>query len=82
MGKFYDYIPDELVPWIQKQEMFFVATAPLSGTGHVNISPKGLRGTFHAVSNNCVWYQDITGSGAYLVYSQIFTKVTDLICCA
>lgn len=65
MGAFTDTIPDKLIKWIQKQEMFFVATAPLSGNGHVNISPKGLRGTFHVVSNTRVWYQDLSGSGAY-----------------
>ena len=40
MVKFYDDIPDFLVDWIPKQEMFWVATAPLSGEGHVNVSPR------------------------------------------
>lgn len=50
MGKFYEEIPDNLLEWIPKQEVFWVATAPLSGDGHVNVSPKGLRGTFHVES--------------------------------
>lgn len=50
MGKFYDEIPDFLIDWIPKQEVFWVATAPLSGEGHVNVSPKGLQGTFHIES--------------------------------
>ncbi|OCH88361.1 hypothetical protein OBBRIDRAFT_813699 [Obba rivulosa] len=64
MGKFYDAIPADLAEWIVKQEVFWVATAPLSAEGHVNISPKGLRGTFHVVNENKVWYQDVTGSGS------------------
>ncbi|KAF7977742.1 hypothetical protein HWV62_2822 [Athelia sp. TMB] len=35
MGKFFNDIPSFLIPWLAEQEMFWVATAPLSG-GHVN----------------------------------------------
>ncbi|KAI0656851.1 hypothetical protein C8Q70DRAFT_1056432 [Cubamyces menziesii] len=63
MVKFYDHIPPDLIKWLLKQEMFCVATAPLSPDGHVNLSPKGLKGSFHIISPNRVWYQDITGSG-------------------
>ena len=78
MGGFTDSISDNLIPWIEKQEMFFVATAPLSGTGHVNVSPKGLRGTFHVVSKNCVWYQDVSGSGTYAMWAVRSSMVTFL----
>jgi hypothetical protein len=40
MGKIYDSIDDRLSDWIQRQQMFFVATAPLSDSGLVNCSPK------------------------------------------
>ena len=63
MGLFFDEIPDNLLAWIRKQEMFFIATAPLSGDGHVNVSPKGLRGSFVVESKNRVWYEDLSGSG-------------------
>ncbi|KAI0735545.1 hypothetical protein C8Q76DRAFT_712734 [Earliella scabrosa] len=63
MGKFYDAIPPELIPWLLKQELFWVATAPLSPEAHVNVSPKGVRDSFHVVSPTRVWYQDLTGSG-------------------
>lgn len=43
--------------------MFFVATAPLDGSGHVNVSPKGLD-TFILVGPNRAAYLDLTGSGA------------------
>lgn len=52
MGRTYDHIPDNIIQWVKKQEVFWVATAPLSGEGHVNLSPKGLRGTFHVEGPN------------------------------
>ncbi|KAH0579281.1 hypothetical protein J132_09963 [Termitomyces sp. J132] len=63
MVKYYDSIPDFLLPWIEKQKMFWVATAPLTGDGLVNVSPKGMTGTFHIINTNKVWYEDLTGSG-------------------
>ncbi|KDQ59409.1 hypothetical protein JAAARDRAFT_127292 [Jaapia argillacea MUCL 33604] len=63
MVKYFDTITPQLLPWIEKQQMFWVATAPLSGDGHVNVSPKGVEGTFHVVDGNRVWYEDLTGSG-------------------
>lgn len=45
MGRFYDKIPDEdseYFDWIKDQKMFWVATAPISSQGHVNVSPKGM----------------------------------------
>ncbi|KAJ3822299.1 hypothetical protein F5880DRAFT_1613925 [Lentinula raphanica] len=63
MGQFHDEIPDFLITWIQKQEVFWVATSPLSAEGHVNVSTKGLKGTFHIIDSKRVWYEDLTGSG-------------------
>jgi hypothetical protein len=37
-------------------------TAPLSGTGHINISPKGGR-AYGILSPTKFWYMDLTGSG-------------------
>ncbi|PWN31941.1 uncharacterized protein FA14DRAFT_162271 [Meira miltonrushii] len=62
MGKIYDEIPDNLVAFIQKSKMFFVATSPLNG-GSVNVSPKANEGTFEYVNKNRVRYMDLTGSG-------------------
>jgi hypothetical protein len=50
MGKFFEEMPQNVMDWIPKQETFWVATAPLGTDGHVNVSPKGLRGTFHILS--------------------------------
>ncbi len=56
----------ELTPvhqeFIQKQQLFFVATAPLTANGHVNVSPKGLD-AFRVLSPTQVAYLDLTGSG-------------------
>lgn len=42
--------------------MFFVSTAPLSGDGLINCSPKGLD-TFRILGSHEVAYLDLTGSG-------------------
>jgi hypothetical protein len=62
MAKFFDSISDEFAEWIAKQHLFFVASAPLSAEGHVNMSPKG-RDSLRVLSPNCVAYVDMTGSG-------------------
>ncbi|KAG6861169.1 hypothetical protein C0995_002976 [Termitomyces sp. Mi166 len=52
MGKFYDFIPDFLMPWIEKQKIFWVMTAPLTVDGLVNVSPKSMTGSFHIIDAN------------------------------
>lgn len=49
--------------FIQKQRMFFVATAPLADDGLINLSPKGLDNTFAVIDDSTVAYLDLTGSG-------------------
>ena len=56
-------IDDGVETFILAQHMFFVGTAP-SGDGHVNISPKGLPGSFVVLGPLRVAYLDLTGSGA------------------
>lgn len=63
MGQFYETIPQSLFKWILAQKMFWVATAPLAGSGHVNISPKGGE-YFGVVDERTFWYMDLTGSGS------------------
>jgi len=62
MGKNYDAIDDSLKDFIQRQQMFFVATAPLSGSGTVNLSPKGLD-SLRILDDQTVVYADLVGSG-------------------
>lgn len=66
MVQYFDKIPDFLFSWIDKQKVFWVATAPLTANGLVNISPKGTVGSFRVVNANKVWYEDLTGSGESL----------------
>jgi hypothetical protein len=63
MGTTLDSITPALAGWIAKQHLFFVATAPLAGDGHVNCSPKGLD-SLRILGSNRVAYLDLTGSGA------------------
>ncbi len=63
MSKVYESITPELVNWIEQQHLYFVATAPLSGDGLVNCSPKGMD-SFRVLGPNQVAYLDLTGSGA------------------
>lgn len=55
-------ITNELQQFIAAQHIFFVATAPLSTEGRVNLSPKGLD-SFRVLSPQQVAYLDLTGSG-------------------
>lgn len=63
MGKVYDGIDDKLADWLTEQPMFMVGTAPLAGDGLINLSPKGMRGTFAVLAPRQVAYLDVTGSG-------------------
>lgn len=62
MGKVYDQLDDSLQAFIREQHMFFVATAPLSGGGLVNVSPKGLD-TLRILGPKSIAYIDLMGSG-------------------
>lgn len=63
MGKVFDGIDAKLATWIREQHLFFVATAPLSAEGHVNVSPRGLD-SLSILDPNTVAWLDLTGSGA------------------
>lgn len=63
MGKVYDGIDDRLRDFIDRQRVFFVATAPGGADGHVNVSPKGMTGTFVVLDAHRVAYLDYHGSG-------------------
>lgn len=64
MGQVYDTIDDKLAAWIGRQPLFFVASAPLDETGHVNLSPKGEpAATLRIIGPTTVAYLDLTGSG-------------------
>jgi Pyridoxamine 5'-phosphate oxidase len=64
MGKVYGQIDTRLRAFIEQQPVFFVATAPLAGDGHVNLSPKGRSGTLTVLGPHTVAYLDFGGSHA------------------
>jgi hypothetical protein len=64
MGKIFPAIDEHLRRWIAAQPVFFVATAPLSSEGHVNLSPKGPIDTLRVLDDHTVAYLDMVGSGA------------------
>ncbi|MEU2895545.1 pyridoxamine 5'-phosphate oxidase family protein [Streptomyces sp. NPDC088106] len=64
MGKTYERIDGRLRSFIEEQPVFFTATAPLSADGTVNLSPKGLKGSFVILDELTVAYLDFAGSNA------------------
>ncbi|MET8972412.1 pyridoxamine 5'-phosphate oxidase family protein [Streptomyces hydrogenans] len=64
MGKTYERIDGRLRGFIEEQPLYFTATAPLSGDGHVNLSPKGRRGTLVVLDELTLAYIDFGGSTA------------------
>ena len=74
MGKLHDSIKPAHREFIEQQHIFFVATAPLSADGRVNLSPKGLD-CFRVLSEHQVGYMgyrvaDVIGHG--LIQHRVF----------
>ena len=64
MGQVHERIDGRLRAFIERQHVFFVATAPSGPGGHVNVSPKGVGGTFAVLDEHTVAYADVTAAGA------------------
>ncbi len=64
MAKVFEEIDATMREWIARQPLFFVASAPLSSEGHVNLSPKGPIGSLRVLGPHVVAYLDVLGSGA------------------
>lgn len=64
MGKTYERIDGRLRTFIEEQHIFFTATAPLDADGTVNLSPKGVTGSFAVIDERTVAYLDFAGSNA------------------
>jgi len=60
VAEFFDAITDKQQTFVEKQPMFFVATA--ASDGRVNLSPKGYD-AFRVLGPNRVAYLDLSGSG-------------------
>jgi hypothetical protein len=64
VAKVFEELDEHLRGWIERQAMFFVATAPLSADGLVNVSPKGPIGSLRVLDDRTVAYLDVSGSGS------------------
>jgi Pyridoxamine 5'-phosphate oxidase len=82
MGTVYAEIDQKLRDWLLAQPVFFVGTAPLSADGHVNISPKGMDGTFAVLGPHRVGYLDYYGSGAETIAHLRENGRIVIMCCA
>ena len=60
MARFYDRLTPELTQFIERQHVFFTASA--ASQGRINLSPKGMD-TFRVLAADHVAYLDLTGSG-------------------
>lgn len=69
MAKLFDGVTLELKDFIHQQRLFFAATASLSLTGHINLSPKGLD-SFQILSPTRTAYLDLTGSGLLIPFGR------------
>ncbi len=63
MGRTYEAIDDVLASFLLSQPVFFVASAPVSGDGVVNCSPKSNDGELAVIDPHHLAYFDRTGSG-------------------
>jgi hypothetical protein len=80
MGKEYPEIDQTIRDWIEKQKLFFVSTAPLSASGLVNCSPKGMD-TFRVLGSRSIGYLDLTGSGVETIaHLKENRRITIMMC--
>jgi hypothetical protein len=82
MANVFDEIDDKLAAWLLAQPVFFVGTAPLAADGHVNVSPKGMGGTFAVLGPHRVAYLDYFGSGAETIAHVRENARIVVMCCA
>ncbi|CAN5204574.1 pyridoxamine 5'-phosphate oxidase family protein [soil metagenome] len=80
MARTYETIDAGLAEFLESQPVFFVATAPLAGDGHVNVSPKG-HDTLRVLDPTTVAYLDLTGSGVETVaHLRENGRITIMVC--
>ncbi|GAA1522773.1 pyridoxamine 5'-phosphate oxidase family protein [Nocardioides humi] len=64
MGKIHARVEGRLRSFVERQHVFFVGTAPLAGDGHVNVSPRGVPGSFGMLDEHTFAWVDTSGSGS------------------
>lgn len=79
MGKRFEALTSEHIEFIQKQHMFFVATATVESK--INLSPKGLD-SFRIVDANRIIWLNLTGSGNETAAHLLQNKRMTIMFCA
>lgn len=79
MGQRFDRLSEKHVRFIEKQQMFFVATA--AADGRVNLSPKGMDSLRVVDENRIVWL-NVTGSGNETAAHVLMNPRMTLMWCA
>jgi len=80
LGTEFQEIDERLQQWMQRQQLFFVATAPLAADGLVNCSPKGLD-TLRVLGPKRIAYLDLGGSGIETVaHLRENRRITIMLC--
>jgi predicted pyridoxine 5'-phosphate oxidase superfamily flavin-nucleotide-binding protein len=64
VGKVHARIDARMRDFVARQHVFFVGTAPRADDGHVNVSPRGLPGTFGLIGERTFAWVDTSGSGS------------------
>ena len=64
MGKVHASVDGRLRAFVERQHVFFVGTAPLASNGHLNVSPRGIPGTFGLLDERTFAWVDTSGSGS------------------
>lgn len=82
MAREHETIDERLAAFLVAQHVFFVATAPLAADGHLNLSPKGLAGSFAVLGPSTVAYLDLTGSGVETIAHLRENGRIVVMCCA
>lgn len=78
MAKLYDALTAELMSFIRKQHMFFVATA--APESRINLSPKGLD-SLRVLDERTLAYLDLTGSSAETAaHLRVDPRMTMMFC--
>ncbi|WP_374544494.1 pyridoxamine 5'-phosphate oxidase family protein [Rhodoblastus sp.] len=79
MAKRHEGIDDRLRAFIEAQKIFFVATA--GPEGRVNLSPKGLDGSFAVLGPKSVAFLNLTGSGnETAAHLRLSDRITLMFC--
>ncbi len=80
MAAWYDHIDDERRQFIERQHIFFVATASGDAEGYPNLSPKG-RSLLRVLGPNLVGYADYPGSGnETAAHLEQGSRITVMLC--